>query len=750
MSDHELPEEIGPYRILGLLGEGGMGVVYEAMDTGPVRRRVAVKVIRAGFASRDVLARFDAERQALALMDHGGIAKVLQAGATDDGQPYVVMELVKGVPLTEYCDVHRLTTQQRIELFIAVCHAVQHAHQKGVIHRDLKPSNVLVVEEDGSPRPKIIDFGIAKAVGQQLTENTLITHAGVALGTAAYMSPEQAESSGLDVDTRTDIYSLGVILYELLVGRLPIEPQVMGYHAFILGLTSREIRVPVPSDRLVTLGEQRDLVARARRTHPDQLRRDLRGDLDWVVLTALEPERSRRYATALALADDLKRTLANEPVTARPPSATYRLSKFVQRHRVGVAASAVMVVALAASTLVATIGFVRARHAEQRAATEAAAAAEVTDFVVGLFRVFDPDEPRGTVPARDITARELLDRGAARAMNDLNNQPAQQGRILQTIGDAYVSLGLFDEATRQLERALAARERDVGPNDPILAETHLTLGQAARGLGDYATAERHLERALELRASSVGPMHADAAQVMAALALVRMRQGRLAEAESLYLRVVLIDDAALDPEDPRLARDLMGLGVVYWSQGRYQDAEPFLRRSLEIRERILGPDHADLASVLNNLGAAYFMLGRYPEALQHYERTRAIYERTLDPMHPNMASVLNNLGETQWKLGRLDLAEPMLRRALEIKERRLAPGNPTIAVTLNALAGVLRDKGALGEAEATYRRAFELRVRHYPSGDPNIAESARDLAALLRRVGRAAEASRIETRAGIH
>jgi non-specific serine/threonine protein kinase/serine/threonine-protein kinase len=748
--DQPFPEEIGPYRILGLLGEGGMGVVYEAMDTGPVRRRVAVKVIRAGFASRDVLARFDAERQALALMDHGGIAKVLQAGTTADGQPYVVMELVKGVPLTQYCDVHRLTTNQRIDLFIAVCLAVQHAHQKGVIHRDLKPSNVLVVEEDGVPRPKIIDFGIAKAVGQQLTENTLITHAGVALGTAAYMSPEQAESSGLDVDTRTDIYSLGVILYELLVGRLPIEPQVMGYHAFILGLTSREVRVPVPSDRLVTLGEQRELVARARRTQPDQLRKDLRGDLDWVVLTALEPERSRRYATASALADDLKRVQAHEPVDARPPSTTYRVSKFVRRHRVGVAASAVAVVALAASTIVATVGFVRASRAEVRAETEAAAAAEVTDFVVGLFRVFDPDEPRGTVPARDITARELLDRGASRAATELSEQPAQQGRILQTIGDAYVSLGLFDEATRQLERALAARTRDVGVDDPSLAETHLVLGQAARGSGDYATAERHLQRALELREAAVGPMHADAAQVMAALALVRWRQGRLAEAESLYLRVVLIDDAALEPDDPRLARDLMGLGVIYWSQARYGEAEPYLRRSLEIRERILGPDHADLASVLNNLGATYFMLERYPEALRHYERTRAIYQRTLDPSHPNMASVLNNLGESQWKLGRLDLAEPMLRRALEIKEQRLAPGNPTIAVTLNGLAGVLRDRGAMGEAEAMYRRAFELRIRHYPAGDPNIAESARDLAALLRRMGRSGDAARIEARAGLH
>lgn len=748
MSDSStpLPERIGPYKVIGLLGEGGMGVVYEAAETGPVRRRVAVKVIRAGFATPDVLARFDAERQALAMMDHAGIATVLNAGATEAGEPYVVMELVRGLPLTEYCDVHHLTTAQRIDLFIAVCHAVQHAHQKGVIHRDLKPSNVLVVEEDGVPRPKVIDFGIAKALGRELTEQTLVTHAGVALGTAAYMSPEQAQSSGMDVDTRTDIYSLGVILYELLVGRLPVEPDTMGYHAFLARLASRESTAPRPSERLQTLGRDASLVAHARGVDIEHLRRELRGDLDWIVLKALEAERSRRYPTANALALDLQRARNDEPVSARPPSASYRIGKFVRRHRVGVVAAALVSVALLTTTVLATVGLVRATRAEQRAEAEARAAREVTDFVVGLFQRSDPNDPRGIIPPRDITARELLDRGAERAMDELDGQPEQQGRILQTIGSAYISLGLYAEATRQLERALAARQRATPDRVAGISEIHLALGQAARGLGEYASAERHLARALELREGEVGPMHSAVAEVLAALALVRFRQGRLAEAESLYLRVVLIQDAALDPEDPRLARDLMGLGVVYWAQGRFAEAEPYMRRSLEVRERVLGPEHPDLASVLNNLGAVYYMLGRYPEALQHYERTRTIYERTLDPMHPNVASVLNNLGETHWKLGRLELAESQLRRALAIKEARLAPGNPTIALTLHGLAGVLRERGALTEAEATYRRALDLRIRHYSAGDPNIAETARDLAALLRQQGREREARAVEAK----
>jgi non-specific serine/threonine protein kinase/serine/threonine-protein kinase len=741
-----IPERIGPYRILGVLGEGGMGVVYEADETGPVRRRVALKVIRAGLATREVIARFDAERQALAMMDHAGIATVLAAGETEQGLPYVVMELVRGMPLTLYCDTHRLSVAQRVDLFIQVCHAVQHAHQKGVIHRDLKPSNILVVEEDGVPRPKIIDFGIAKAVGRQLTENTLITHAGVALGTAAYMSPEQAEGSGLDVDTRADIYSLGVILFELLTGKLPVDPEAMGYHAFLVRLASREWQVPVPSVRYAALEYEKGTVAHLRRTEVERLVRELQGDLDWIVLTAMEPDRARRYPTANALVLDLLRARNDEPVSARPPSAAYRVRKFVRRHRVGVVTATAAIAVLIVSAVTATVGLVRAREAEQRASAEAATAQSVSDFVVGLFAVFDAEAPRGTVPAGDITARELLGRGATRARVELERQPEQRGRILHTIGRAYLSLGLFPEAIAQLREAAQAREAVLAPDAPELIQTYYALGQAYRAVQDYASADTQFLRVLRADEARYGVNSSESAKALGALALVRWRQGELPAAESLFVRAVRINEASLEPDDPRLARDYMGLGIVYFSQGRYADAEPMLRRALEVRELKLGPDHPELASINNNLGAVYYSLQRYPEALVHYERTRGIYERTLDADHPNMASVLNNIGEIQWRLGKLDEAEALLRRSLAIKEQRLTASEPMLATTLHALGGVMLARGDRRAAESYWRRALAIRVAAYRPGNASIAETATALADLLRRTGRAAEATALETR----
>ncbi|MFZ0429825.1 MAG: WD40 repeat domain-containing serine/threonine protein kinase, partial [Acidobacteriota bacterium] len=368
--------EIGPYRLLTVLGEGGMGLVYEAEQLYPVRRRVALKLIRWGMGSRQVVTRFEAERQALAMMDHANIARVLDAGSTGDGRPFFVMELVPGVPLTTFCDRERLSIRQRLELFITLAQAVQHAHQKGIIHRDLKPSNVMVARQDGEAVLKVIDFGIAKAVGTLPGHQTFVTQLGTALGTPAYMSPEQAETASPDIDTRTDIYSLGIILYELMAGALPVDPDEIGLHAFLTRLGNRDLDPVLPSARLLEMGARAHEVASRRRTKLPELARELKGDLDWIVCRAIDKDRGRRYESADALAADVRRYLQHEPLSARPPSRVYRARKFVRRHRPMVAAATIALVALLLGVVGVVLGLVQAEQSSQQALRQAVKANE--------------------------------------------------------------------------------------------------------------------------------------------------------------------------------------------------------------------------------------------------------------------------------------------------------------------------------------------------------------------------------------
>ncbi|MFA6166926.1 MAG: serine/threonine-protein kinase [Gemmatimonadaceae bacterium] len=737
------PATIGPYRILDVLGGGTMGVVYLGEESEPVRRHVAVKVVRAGLNSREVLARFDAERQALAVMDHPGIAKVFAAGATPLGEQYFAMELVHGLSLTAYADSRKLSVDQRVALFIDVCHAVQHAHMKGVIHRDLKPSNVLVGERDSHPQPKIIDFGIAKALGQQLSSQSVVTRWGQPMGTPAYMSPETAESSSLDIDTRSDIFSLGVMLYELLVGSLPTDPDLVGMNVFLTQLITGATNPPAPSARLRTLGEGERLIATARRTDPAHLRRALRGDLDWIVMKALEPDRTRRYETANALAMDLQRHLSNEPVLARPRSAAYRSWKFVRRHRAGVFAGAVVALAVAASAVVSRVGLLRARAAEARAEQEALAATRVTDFLVELFRVSDPGEARGNA----VTARELLERGVEKIGTDLAEQPLLRARILETMGTVHTSLGLYDPARVLLDSAVSLRERELGPDALPLAATLAARGEVARAKGDFDLALRDLRRALAIREAALPPDHPDLVKALSGLAGVHSKLKQNAAAESLYKRALAIEERVVSADSGQLARDRRNLGVVYWNAARYADAEPLFRSALAIQERRLPADHPEIAKTVNNLTVVLQTLGRYGDALPLYQRSLASLEKTLGPDHPNVASVVNNLGETYWRLNRYAEAEPLLRRALRIKERSLDAGHPTIAVTLNALAGVLRDEERYAEADPLYRRALAIREKAFVPPNADVAETLNDYAELMRRTGRTREADRFAARA---
>jgi eukaryotic-like serine/threonine-protein kinase len=731
-------ERIGPYRILRVLGEGGMGIVYEAEEVGAVRRRVALKLIKPGFASRASTARIEAERQALAVMNHPAIASVFHADSTTEGQPYFAMELVNGSQLTEYCDAQRLSTHERLQLFIEVCHGVQHAHQKGVIHRDLKPSNVLVVEQDGRPQPKIIDFGIAKALGQQLTDSTLVTQQGQPIGTAAYMSPEQAGAPGLDVDTRADIYALGVILYELLVGELPLKPSSVGMYVFMASLATGQISAPAPSDKLSRDSRESVLVAYARRSDPQRLRREIRGDLDRIVLKAIDPDRTCRYETVSALANDIQRYLNHEPIQALTPGAAYRFRKFARRHRTGVVAAGLAGAALLLGSVSTTVGMLRATSAERAAAQQAAAAQQVTEFLVDLFESADPYAPgKG-----DVTARDVLGRGMER-VRELAEQPLLYGRITHTMGRVYGNIGDYNRARQLLADALQARERMHGLSHPEVNEAVNELGNLALVTGELDAAAAHYTRTIS-NAERMKPR--DVPNLMGALsglAGVRTREGRYAEAESLYVRARAVHGELPRPDHEAIANLAIGQAAVYYYQSRLVEAEAVFQELLRMQEREFGADHRVVAGTLNNLGGVYFALGRYDEALRLYERARVIYESTSGESHPNLALILTNIAEVHWKQQRYVEAERGYRHALGVARGAMDPASPTLATTVRGLAGVLRDRQRYQEAEPLYREALTILER---ADHPNFPKAQQDYAQLLRATGRTVEAADLEAR----
>jgi non-specific serine/threonine protein kinase/serine/threonine-protein kinase len=721
---------IGPYTLRERIGEGGMGEVWLAEQKEPVRRRVALKLIKAGMDTAEVVARFETERQALALMDHPCIAKVFDGGSTADGRPYFVMEYVAGMPITAYCDKHKLNTQQRLELFIRVCEGVQHAHQKAIIHRDLKPSNILVSEVDGKPLPRIIDFGVAKATAQRLTEHSMYTQVGAVVGTLEYMSPEQADSRGKDVDTRTDVYSLGVVLYELLVGALPLEMRKLAYDQALQVL--REQDAQRPSTKLRTLGEQSKLAAQNRNTDLPVLERQLRGDADAITLKAVEKDRARRYATPLELAADIERYLRHEPVQAHAAGAMYRAGKYVRRHRLGVA--------MAAAGLLLLIGFAVIQAVElRRIRRERDRADRITTFMKEMFQVSDPSEARGN----SITAREVLDKASQQIDKGLTQDPQAQAQLMRVMADVYDGLGLFSRAQPLYQGAVELQRRVLGPRNPSTLASMSALANCMARAGHYADAEKLARETLAMQNQVLGAQDRDTAQSMTTLAYALSQEGHYDEAEQMYRKAIDLDRRVFGPEHRSTLHAMEGLGWTLDHVGRDGEAESLCREAFEIERRTLGPDHPETLTSMSSLAMILVDERKLAEAEKLYAEALAIQRRVLGPEHPETLRLMTNLGNCFYREGRYAEMEKLERDTLAIQQRVLGPEHSLTLRSMNNLGLALENEGRVAEAEQEYRQTYEIERRTL---DPEHSLTLNTLqleAGALSREGRYEEAKKL-------
>jgi non-specific serine/threonine protein kinase/serine/threonine-protein kinase len=735
--------DIGPYKLIRQLGEGGMGVVYHAHQTHPLRRDVALKVIKPGMDSRQVIARFESERQALALMDHPNIARVFDAGTTPEGRPYFAMELVDGVPITRYCNDKRMSVERRIALFLPVCQAIQHAHQKGIIHRDIKPSNVLVTEREGTPVPKVIDFGLAKALGQQLSDASMMTNLGVVVGTLEYMSPEQAEVTRQDVDTRTDVYSLGAVLYELLTGATPLPPndgEAAGYVDVLKRIREEE---PVrPSVRVRGLGNS-STIAAERQIDVTRLSRLLQGELTWIVMKALEKDRVHRYETVNALARDLERYLVSDPVEAGPPSTTYRLRKFARRHRVGLAMAATITILLVAGVVVSTWMAVRASRAE-------AEARAVNDFLRDdvLAQAGARTQARaGAKSDPDLKVRTALERAATRIEGKFTDQPLVEASIRNTIGLTFEDLGLYPEAQAQFEKALELRTRVLGDAHTDTLETASLLGNIYTYEGKYAQAEPILEKTSALARRSLGESHETTISVLNNLALTYKNRGKYALAEPLYTKIVESRRQALDEGETDALTSANNLAMLYNAQSKYTQAEPLLARLVDISRGKLGQDHPVTLTVMNNLALTYFSMGQSTRAEPLWTDVLANIRRVLGNEHPNTLTTMGNLAMVYRVEGKYAEAEPLLVDAMAVGTRVQGEQHPNTLLTMSKLADLYRDQRKYAQAEALYDTVVARSRRALGDQHPETLTNRVDLGVVLLLQGKhsVAEATLRET-----
>ena len=687
---------IGPYRLISKLGQGGMGQVWLAEQSAPVKRQVALKIINAGRYDDSALVRFDVERQALAIMNHPAIAKVFDAGATPEGHPYFVMEHVPGLPITTYCDQKHLKVQERLELFIKVCEGVQHAHQKAIMHRDLKPSNILVVEVDGKPMPRIIDFGIAKATAQPTEDETLVTRVGGMVGTPGYMSPEQADPSVVDVDTRTDVYSLGVVLYVLLTGVLPFDARQ--WHARPFHEVLRQLHEedpPNPSTRIS--GDPVSVTAAQRRnTDSRQLVSLLRGDLDWIALKALEKDRARRYGSPSELAADIGRYLRNEAVIARPASKIYRTKKYIQRHKFGVAAATAMLLLLIAFAVMQTIQLRRITRERDRAD-------RVTKFMTGMFKVSNPSEARGN----DIRAREILDKAAKDIDTGLANDPELQAQMMNVMGNVYQSLGLVSTSEPLLRRTWEIRKRMLGTRNPDTLKSQSDLAIAVLAQSHYPEAEKLCRDTMEKRRQVLGAEHHDTLESEVLLATILGYEGRYPEAEELDRKALEVLRRKFGPQDSLTATGLSLQADTLTHEEKYPEAEKAAREALEIDRRTLGADHPSVLRDLFNLAGILTEEKHYADAEGVFKELIESARRVLGPQHPGTLTAMVNFAELLGEEKRFAEAERLDRDVLELEQKTLGTKHARTLYTMGNLGFVLIEEKKYPEAEKVLREALD-------------------------------------------
>lgn len=737
-SDTAIGRRVGPYRLVREIGRGGMGVVYLAeRDDGQFEQRVAIKLLPPGLDTAERERRLRSERQILASLEHPNIARLLDGGVTADGLPFLAIEYIEGMPIHRYCDKRRLGIKQRLALMLGVCDAVQYAHRKLIVHRDLKPANILVTA-DG--QVTLLDFGIAKLLDPEAdAPDTPLTRTGMRPLTPEYASPEQVR--GEPITTGSDVYQLGVLLFELLTGQRP--------YRFDTRSPAEAERVictqvpPRPSGVVRRSSPERGKAGRLRATTPERLERSLRGDLDAIVLMALRKEPERRYASAAALAEDVRRHLAALPVTARPDSLSYRARKFVHRHAVGVAASLGVLLLVGGTVSIYTYRLAQERDRAEQAAEDARLeerkTRQVAEFVTGLFNVANPDRSE----AADLTARDLLDRGADRIESGLTGQPLVRASMLDVIGLAYSGLGLYDRARPLLDTALALRRQHLGDESAEVAESLGHLGTVLHRQGDLEGARRHHRQALAIQQDTAGADSRQLVEVLTNLGWVEEEDANYQSARRHLERAVAIHDRLDGPEDASFARTLYMLASVHRRLDDYQHAVRLYVRALSVLEQELGPDHINVARIVDGLAMTKHALGEYDEARQLYERSLRITKAQLGPDHPEVATAAANFSVFLKRVGEFRRAMELYEQALRIEEAALGPENPYISYTLLGLGRLYLQLGQYDRAKPYIERAATLRRAGYGARSSRYAGPLLTLGKIALRTGNPKEARRL-------